>query len=422
MTNKNSILFRFLTASSLAIMLEVMDFTLYGYTASILADRLLPKSQHALDYVWLIFALGLVCRLLGTLLFGHIADKLGTKTTLSVAIVLMGLSTAGIGCIPTYDQIGIVAAFALVVLRAIQGFSFAPEYNSISNYLSFQKGFDRHYTLACSLTVTFGSIGLALGGWLMTTLTAGSSLDSLSDWHWRVPYIVSGLLLGGLSFYLRLQMDNIKADQQVKLPLINVCKTQGLKLFTCTLLMGLIGILTYSIAGFITAYLQTERGFSLHEALRACSSHTWMLACLTIFSAWLSDRFDQKSIIRLALASLTLISPFSFYFIAHGTHVQVQMAIMALVIILGFMSGPLPAFLSRTFHESHRYTGASISYNFGMAIFGGSTPFVMKQLVQVNSLFPGIALGSMALVTLLLHWSLWPNSVRIHHRVLLKHA
>lgn len=404
MQSKPNIL-KFIIPSALGVYLEFMEFTLYAYASRIIAYKFFPEVDGAINYAWLIFAAGFGFRLFGTILFGHIGDRFGVKPVLKYSILLMALATIGIGLLPTYNQIGIWAPISLFILRSIQGFAVSPEYNSIATYLSYFNAYKKRFCLFSSVTVTLAGLGMITGGMFMAFMTKGYVLEFLPEWRWRLPFVLSGVVLGFITFILRRNIENKTPETIVRTPLLSLIKTELKELVLAILLVGCIATVTYTLSGYLTVYLQTYRNYELSDALGVVSKYSLVLCTMTLLSGYLADKVGKKTIIRISLLAFVLCMPVIFYLISYESYYWVSIAIFSLSLLLGFISGVLPAYLATSFSEEQRYTGSSIAYNYGMAIFGGITPWFMTKIVSSSSiiggLYPGLIIALFALILFL---------------------
>ncbi|MDD2545789.1 MAG: MFS transporter [Burkholderiaceae bacterium] len=203
-------------ASSLGTVFEWYDFYLYGSLAAIIAKQFFAglDPTSAFIFALLAFAAGFIVRPFGALVFGRLGDMIGRKYTFLVTILLMGLSTFIVGILPSYASIGVAAPIILIVLRMLQGLALGGEYGGAATYVAEHAPHGRRgaYTAWIQTTATLG-LFLSLIVILGTRTTVGEA--AFADWGWRVPFIVSILLLG-ISVWIRLSMNESPAFQKMK--------------------------------------------------------------------------------------------------------------------------------------------------------------------------------------------------------------
>ena len=203
-------------ASSLGTVFEWYDFYLYGSLAAIIAKQFFSglDAGSAFIFALLAFAAGFIVRPFGALVFGRLGDMIGRKYTFLVTIVIMGLSTFIVGLLPSYASIGVAAPVILIALRMLQGLALGGEYGGAAVYVAEHAPAHKRgaYTSWIQTTAT---LGLFLS--LMVILGVRTSIGeaAFADWGWRIPFIVSILLLA-VSVYIRLSMNESPAFQKMK--------------------------------------------------------------------------------------------------------------------------------------------------------------------------------------------------------------
>jgi MFS family permease len=203
-------------ASSLGTVFEWYDFYLYGSLAAIIAKQFFSglDAGSAFIFALLAFAAGFIVRPFGALVFGRLGDMIGRKYTFLVTILIMGLSTFIVGILPTYAQIGVAAPVILIMLRLLQGLALGGEYGGAATYVAEHAPHGKRgaYTAWIQTTATLG-LFLSLMVILGTRTVIGE--QAFADWGWRVPFIVSILLLG-ISVWIRLSMNESPAFKKMK--------------------------------------------------------------------------------------------------------------------------------------------------------------------------------------------------------------
>jgi len=206
---------RVIFASSLGTVFEWYDFYLYGALSAIIARQFFAGVNETTGFIFalLAFAAGFFVRPFGALVFGRLGDLIGRKHTFLATIVLMGGATFLVGCLPTYESIGVAAPILLIVLRLLQGLALGGEYGGAVVYVAEHAPADRRgrYTAWIQTTATLG-LFLSLLVILATRLLLG---DEFEAWGWRVPFLLSAVLLA-ISVYIRLQLNESPVFQAMK--------------------------------------------------------------------------------------------------------------------------------------------------------------------------------------------------------------
>ena len=207
---------RVVIAAAVGNVIEWYDFYIFGSLASILAVKFFEKSHPVAAFLSTValFSVGFLIRPLGAFVFGWLGDKVGRKYTFLVTLSGMGLSTAVIGFIPTYASIGLAAAVILFVLRLIQGLCLGGEYGGAITYVAEHISDEKrgYYTGWLQTSPTIGIV-VSLAVIISTRTYLGN--DAFSDWGWRIPFIIS-LLLVGIAIYIRLSLQETPIFKDIK--------------------------------------------------------------------------------------------------------------------------------------------------------------------------------------------------------------
>ncbi|MBI3285930.1 MAG: MHS family MFS transporter [Burkholderiales bacterium] len=203
-------------ASSLGTVFEWYDFYLYGSLAAIIAKQFFAGTDPNTAFIFalLAFAAGFIVRPFGALVFGRLGDMIGRKYTFLVTILIMGLSTFGVGLLPSYDTIGIAAPVILISLRILQGLALGGEYGGAATYVAEHAPHDKRgaYTAWIQTTAT---LGLFLSLMVIVGTRTAIGEEQFAQWGWRVPFLVSVFLLA-VSVWIRLSMNESPAFAKMK--------------------------------------------------------------------------------------------------------------------------------------------------------------------------------------------------------------
>jgi MFS family permease len=203
-------------ASSLGTVFEWYDFYLYGSLASIIAKQFFSalNPTGAFVFALLAFAAGFAVRPLGALVFGRLGDLVGRKHTFLVTILIMGASTFLVGCLPSYEKVGVIAPVALIALRLLQGLALGGEYGGAATYVAEHAPHDKR-GLHTSFIQTTATLGLFLSLLVILACRAGFGSEVFERNGWRVPFLVSAVLLA-ISVWIRLQLNESPLFLQMK--------------------------------------------------------------------------------------------------------------------------------------------------------------------------------------------------------------
>jgi MHS family proline/betaine transporter-like MFS transporter len=390
--------------------LEWYDFALYGYFAPIIAHLFFPADNKVASLLatFGVFAIGFLMRPLGALIFGHFGDKVGRKTTLATAIILMAIPTILIGLLPTHEQIGVAAAALLITCRLLQGLAIGGEFAGSIVYLSEHAPTNRR-GLYGSWAMFSAFAGLMLGSGISALMSAIMPHDALQAWGWRLPFL-AGLLLGIIGLYLRLRMPetpnflNVQAAAKlVKQPLGLAFKTAGKPMLVATALVFLPAMGFYLLFVYLSSYMTTYLNIPLEEALTINTLSMLIIIIVMPFIGWLSDRVGRKPVLALGALSYILFSYPLFLLMQHAAFGSILIAQMCFAVLVCFSYAAIPATLVELFATNIRYTAMAFPYNLANAVFGGTAPLVATYLISKtnNPLSPSFYLIAAGIIMLL---------------------
>ncbi len=375
--------------------LEIYDFTLYGYFAPIMSELFFPHAgvANGLLFTFAIFAIGFLIRPLGSLLFGHFGDRFGRRATLVVSIVVMALATSLIGLLPTYQQVGAWAGGLLLICRLFQGLAMSGEFVGSMVYLvehapSNQRGFYGSFAQCGTY------LGILVGSAVAALVMHSFSTVTLHSWGWRIPFLC-GILLGAVGLYLRLKMPEtpvfLKLKQQnkiIKLPIKQVFSKAIKPMLIIVGFNFMPGVAAYTLFIYLATYLTTYLKLSLATALTINTINTCIIAVLLPAFGALSDKVGRKIILLTAAACFTVFSYPLFLLLHEATFFTVWLAQACFAVLIAAMFGALPAAMVELLDPNIRYTASAFPFNLASALFGGTAPvFVTLLITQTGSTF-----------------------------------
>jgi MFS family permease len=314
-----------ITASSLGTVFEWYDFYLYGLLTTIIAAQFLTGLNPTTSFIMalLVFAAGFIVRPFGALVFGRIGDLFGRRYTFIITLLVMGLSTFLVGCLPTYQTAGVAAPIMLVVLRMFQGLALGGEYGGAATYVAEhapngKRGF---YTSWIQITAT-GGLAMAL----LIVITVRSPVTGVGEaafreWGWRIPYLLSGIFLA-IGLWLRLKLHEspvfkkMKAEGTAsKAPITDAFgQWANLKIVFIAFFGAIAGQAVIWYTGQLYALFFLEKMLKVDGLTANMLAITALLLGTPFFLVfgWLSDKIGRKPIIMAgcALAALTLFPTF----------------------------------------------------------------------------------------------------------------
>src|SRR3989449_11554407 len=370
---------RVVIAASVGNIIEWYDFYILGSLASILAVKFFDKSHPVAAFLSTvaIFSVGFLIRPLGAFVFGWLGDKVGRKYTFIVTLTGMGVSTAIIGMVPTYAQIGLAAAFILFALRLIQGLCLGGEYGGAITYVA-EHIEDKHRGYYTGWLQTSPTLGIVLSLAVIIGTQRYVGPEAFSDWGWRVPFIIS-LLLVAIAIYIRLSLQETPIFQEIKAkgqtssnPWREAFLSRNIKyvLIASVVVLGQ-GCVWYSGQFWALYFLQTVKKIDVLTSSYIVGLALLIATPTLVFWGWLSDKIGRKPIILggMLLASLTyypLYSALGNYADPNNVNYTMSVLIVAVMVnYVGMTYGPIAAFLAEFFPGPIRYTSVSVPYHIG---------------------------------------------------------
>jgi MFS family permease len=421
---------RVIIAASVGNVIEWYDFYIFGSLATVLAAKFFEKSHPvaALLSTIALFTAGFLIRPLGAFLFGWLGDRVGRKYTFLITLSGMGLGTGVIGLIPSYESIGLAAAFILFGLRMIQGLCLGGEYGGAITYVAEHVSDQRrgYYTGWLQTSPTLGIV-VALGVVLATRGLFGDELFNAAWGAWRIPFLVSFLLVA-IAIYIRLQLGETPIFQEIKAkgqmtrnPWSEAFLSSNMKyVVVASIIVIGEGVVWYSGQFWALFYLQQVSKLDLFTAGYIVMTALIFGSLTLIFWGWVSDFIGRKAVI-LGGFLLAAVTYYPLYVwlgtVTQPGNVDFWTAVLIIAILVnyvGMVYGPIGAFLAEYFPGRIRYTSVSVPYHIGNGWGGGLVPFVTSAaFAATGSVFAALIYPIVVpIVCLVLGFLLMPETRR----------
>ena len=399
---------RILLASLVGTSVEFYDFYIYATAASLVFGPLFfPASSASMQLLssYASFGLAFLARPLGGLLFGHFGDRIGRKSTLVASLLLMGVSTAAIAFLPTYSMIGWVAPALLCILRFGQGLGLGGEWSGAALLAveNAPKGWRARYGMMPQLGAPVGFI--AANGFFLLLATVLTP-EQFRDWGWRVPFLASALLVA-LGLWVRLRLTEtaaftaaLREEEPARVPAGLVLKKHLGPVVAATLGVICCFALYYIATAFALGYGTTKLGYARQAFLEAQLGAILFMAAGIVAAGWLADKTSERSVLLGGCVATIAVGALLPSLLGSGSLEGVFVFMAAALLAMGFVYGPLGAWLPGLFPARVRYTGTSLAFNLGGVIGGGLTPALAQVMAERGGLGPvGLYLAGAAVLS-----------------------
>lgn len=375
---------------------EYYDFFIYGTASAIIfAPQFFPEFSPAAGLLasFAVFGVGFVARPLGAMVMGHFGDKVGRKSMLILSMIMVGAGTILIGFLPNYAAIGVWAPITLVILRLIQGFGVGGEW-SAATLVAAEHAPRRHE----ALWTMFPQMGIPLGLVLANLVfMVASTSDAFSDWLWRIPFLLSGVLVF-VGIWVRVGLAETPVfeaigDAKRKTPLLDVVREHPGAIAIAAGLPVVSIMVTYIHSTFGLSYMTDALGAPNYIALAAVLVGSFVQAVTMMpVVGYLCDRTGQP--VKVFLCGCVMFAVFiAVYFPLLNTGIAPLyfLATSLLGIGLGATFGPVAILISRLFPVEVRFSGSAVGYQISTLVGGAPAPFVAAAIWAGTSSWLGIA-------------------------------
>ncbi|MFE9633993.1 MFS transporter [Streptomyces sp. NPDC006463] len=407
---------RIVAASLIGTTIEWYDFFLYGSAAALVFNKLFfPSSEPLVGTLlaFLTYAIGFAARPLGGVVFGHYGDKVGRKKLLVLSLLMMGGATFAMGLLPTHASIGVGAPVLLTLLRLVQGFALGGEWGGAVLLVS-EHGDDKNRGFWASWPQAGAPGGNLLATGVLALLAAVQSDEAFLAWGWRVPFLLSGVLVV-IGLWIRVSVSEsplfleaqAKAAEQAaagageKAPVVEVFRTNWRGVLTAVGTRLGENISYYVLTAFLLVYVTTHLGLSKSNGLNAVLIGS-AVHFVTI-PAWgaLSDRIGRRPVTLIGSVGMTGWAFAFFAMLDSRSFPVIAAAVTVGLLFHGAMYGPQAAFISEMFDTKVRYSGASMGSQLASIIGGALAPIIAVALLEDygSSLPISVYLAAAAVIT-----------------------
>ena len=379
---------KIITLTSIGGALEFFEFTIYALFAHYISIHFFSNQGpiNSLLMTFGVYALGYFARPIGGIVFGHLGDKYGRKNAFTLSILCMSVATLLIGCLPSYESIGLSAPILLILFRLLQGFSVGGEIAGAAVFTAEHLPVQRRGT-GMGMVFTAITLGNTLGGVVGLILNYLLGDVIMLAWGWRLPFLI-GFILGILSYFIRKKTSETPIFREMERknilqlkPLFTLLQTSRILLITGFSLMSIPStIIAFFL--FLPVYLSVFLNFKIEQSFQLNILSFLVVSALTVVSGFISDFIDRKALVLMSCFTMAVLSYIAFYFFLKPEFSSIFVFVTLIGIGAGMINGCYVILITELFPANIRYSGTAISYNLGVAIFGGLGPFIFTFLTK----------------------------------------
>ena len=400
---------RAVIASSLAIILEWYDFSIFGFYAVVLSRLFFPFTDEttAVLSTFMVFALSFLFRPLGSIVISSLGDRFGRKNAFIITVALMTFPTVLIGFLPTYGSIGVAATVLLILLRILQALSVGGERSATLSLLA-ELAPPRLRGLYGSMSLFSTTAGILLASLVCGVVSSALTPEELLDWGWRVPFLL-GAVSGVAVYFLRrvvresCMFTELKEKGEVsKSPLAESLREHWKPVLVILAATIMFSVGFYLIFVYIITFATRFGGMTLTEILAINTANLAICTVLVPFSGYFSDRIGRKSALIAGCAG-ELVAGLLLFKVYAGDDLNLKIAVQLFGGLMNVLfAGAFAAYMVESFPTRVRMSGISMGNVIGFSVFGGSAPLVASYLISrtgdVTS--PGIYMAAGCAVSL----------------------
>lgn len=397
-------------ASFIGTMIEFYDFYIYGLAAALVFPALFFPDLSPVSGLLASFAtygVAFLARPLGGAIFGHYGDRIGRKAMLIVSLLTMGLATFLVGLLPGYAQIGILAPILLVVLRFLQGIGLGGEWGG-AVLMAAEHAPPGRRAFYSGFPQVGPALGYLLSAGIFLLLVSTLSQAQFASWGWRIPFLVS-IVLVGVGLFIRARLAETPVFRRVmetrteaRVPILDVLRAYPKTVVFASLAGTLVFAFFYIVTVFSVSYGVTQLGLPQSTMLYCVMVSVVFMGVGILFFATISDRVGRRNLALLSSGFLGLWAFPMFWLVDTADPILITVAFSVGLFAWSATYGPMGAFFSELFGTRVRYSGSSLSYALSGVLGAALAPLIAVRLLSATgaSWSVSLYLFAVALVSL----------------------
>lgn len=377
------------SAAGIGNFVEWFDFDIYAQFITIISMKFFPSDNPTASLLsgFAAFAVGFLARPIGGIIFGNIGDRVGRRTALSGAVLLMSGATVAIGLTPSYESVGLLAPVLLVAWRILQGLSAGGEYAGSGSFI-IEYAPSHRRALFGAVNPMSVALGTAAGATVGLVVTQSMNEASLESWGWRIPFILAGPV-GLVGLYLRLKIQETPefeavreaAAEAVHPPIVRAFQ-EGLRPMIVVFAWSMVTAVSfYLLGGYMVAYNTEELGLGRVDALTSYIVALLVFAISCPLTGLAADRWGRRPVAIAAAIGLAVAVIPSFHIMGMGGLGATMLGQGLYGIFAGAIALITPVIMVELFRPEIRYTASALAYNMAFALLGGTAPLVATWLI-----------------------------------------
>jgi len=399
---------RSIIGGSIGNILEWYDFGLFAIFSPFFSQLFFSSTDPYSDTIktFAVFAVGFICRPIGSLIFGYLGDRRGRASTLRLSILMISIPTLLLALLPTWSQVGILAPILLTLVRVWQGISLGGEYSGNIIYLAESAPANYRATFT-SFAATGANLGILLATIIGTVCSVWMSDDTLKSYGWRIPYLLSGIF-SIIIYFTRLKLDEtkvfnwLKEKRKVSQNPISVAFHKNVFQMFRTLGLVCLGSTFYYFSFiWIPIFLKNQLHYSTSLVSIMMSVIFILMLILVPLAGWLCDQIGRRKLLLFNALAVALLAIPILWLLHFGNFILIVLMLFVLTIVSSLEQATTSIAVIENFPIPARYTGLSISYNIGNGLLGGTVPMICAWLTEKfhASLAPAFYIAICALIT-----------------------